>query len=283
MFISGKPRKHMNKNFFKKSILLSVALSVTIIGSDPKSFLGNFQQERLFTPLKSSKTLSPSAVLYSAYLSNIYETANLYAAGLNLDVFAKAVTGYLNLKKFKNLNPDNSILTIVDFNKSSCSKRMWIIDLQNATLLMNTWVAHGQGSGEDMAGQFSNIDSSHQSSLGFYITGEIYNGKHGHSLRLDGMDNGFNSNARSRDIVVHAAAYVSQQTINSTGRLGRSFGCPAVSPELAPEIINLLKNKTVFFINGADNKYDSKYLDQDFAATSLFPNADFQEPQPVIL
>ncbi len=273
----------MNKNFFKKSILLSVALSVTIIGSDPKSFLGNFQQESLFTPLKSNTTLSPSAVLYSAYLSNIYETADLYAAGLNLDVFAKAVTGYLNLKKFKNLNPDNSILTIVDFNKSSCSKRMWIIDLQNATLLMNTWVAHGQGSGEDMAGQFSNIDSSHQSSLGFYVTGEIYNGKHGRSLRLDGMDNGFNSNARSRDIVVHAAAYVSRQTINSTGRLGRSFGCPAVSPELAPQIMNLLKDKTVLFINGVSNNYGSKYLDQDFAANSLFPNADFQEPQPVIL
>jgi len=272
----------MNKNFFKKSILLSVALSVTIIGSDPKSMLG-FQQENTFTPVKSNVTLSPSAVLYSSYLSNVYETANLYAAGLNLDVFAKAVTGYLNLKKYKNINQDKSILTIVDFNKSSCNKRMWIIDLHNATLLLNTWVAHGQGSGEDMPNQFSNIDSSHQSSLGFYLTGEIYNGKHGRSLRLDGMDNGFNSNARSRDIVVHAADYVSQQVISSTGRLGRSFGCPAVSPELAPEIINLIKDKTVLFISGADNRYESKYLDQDFAANSLFPNADFAEPAPVIL
>lgn len=273
----------MNKNFFKKSILLSVALSVTIIGSDPKSFLGNFQPENIFTLLKSSKTLPPSAVLYSAYLSNIYETADLYAAGLNLDVFAKAVTGYLNLKKIKNLNTANSILTIVDFNKSSCCKRLWIIDLQNAKLLINTWVAHGQGSGEDMPNQFSNLDSSHQSSLGFYLTGEIYTGKHGRSLRLDGMDNGFNSNARSRDIVVHAADYVSQQVINSTGRLGRSFGCPAVSPELAPEIINLIKDKTVLFISGTNSSYDSKYLDQDFAANYLFPNADFQEPQQVIL
>ncbi|MGI4750735.1 MAG: murein L,D-transpeptidase catalytic domain family protein [Janthinobacterium lividum] len=273
----------MNKNFFKKSILLSVALSVTIIGSDPKSMLGNFQQENIITPVKSSKILSPSAVLYSSYLSNIYETANLYASGLKADVFAKAVTGYLNLKKFKNINQDKFILTIVDFNQSSCTKRLWIIDLQNATLLLNTWVAHGQGSGDDMPSQFSNIDSSHQSSLGFYLTGEIYNGKHGRSLRLDGMDNGFNSNARSRDIVVHAADYVSQQVISSTGRLGRSFGCPAVSPELAPQIINLLKDKTVLFINGLDNRYESKYLDQDFAANSLFPNADFQEPQQVIL
>ncbi|MGI4727144.1 MAG: murein L,D-transpeptidase catalytic domain family protein [Janthinobacterium lividum] len=273
----------MNKNFFKKSILLSVALSITIIGSDPKFLLGYSQQENTFTPVKSNNTLSPSAVLYSSYLSNVYETANLYAAGLNLDVFAKAVTGYLNLKKIKHLNQDNSILTIVDFNKSSCSKRMWIVDLQNAALLLNTWVAHGQGSGDDMANQFSNIDSSHQSSLGFYLTGEIYNGKHGRSLRLDGMDNGFNSNARARDIVVHAADYVSQQAINSTGHLGRSFGCPAVSPEMAPEVIKLIKNKTVLFINGADNRYESKYLDQDFAAGYLFPNADFAEPAPIIL
>lgn len=274
----------MNKNFFKKSILLSVALSVTIIGSDQKSMLGSFHQENTFSPVKSNLILSPSAVLYSSYLSNVYETANLYASGLNLDVFAKAVTGYLNLKKTKKINQDNSILTIVDFNKSSCSKRMWIIDLQNATLLLNTWVAHGQGSGDDMPNQFSNIDSSHQSSLGFYVTGEIYNGKHGRSLRLDGMDNGFNSNARSRDVVVHAADYVSQEVINSTGRLGRSFGCPAVSPELAPKIINLIKDKTVLFISGTDSRYESKYLDQDFAANSLFPNADFQDPAaPVIL
>ncbi|RYE36400.1 MAG: murein L,D-transpeptidase catalytic domain family protein [Sphingobacteriaceae bacterium] len=273
----------MNKNFFKKSVLLSVALSVTIISSDPKSMLPEFGQTAVFTPVKNSNTLSPSAVLYASYLTNVYETANLYAAGLNLDVFAKAVTGYLNLKKYKNLNQDKSILTIVDFNLASSSKRMWIIDLQNATLLFNTWVAHGQGSGDDMANQFSNVDSSHQSSLGFYVTGEVYNGKHGRSLRLDGMDSGFNSNARSRDIVVHAAGYVGQQIVSNTGRIGRSFGCPAVAPELAPEIISLIKDKTVFFISGNDNRYASKYLDQDFAANSLFPNADFPEPTPVIL
>ncbi|RYY20430.1 MAG: murein L,D-transpeptidase catalytic domain family protein [Sphingobacteriaceae bacterium] len=273
----------MNKNFFKKSVLLSVALSVTLIGSESKSLLPGFQQSELFMPAKSSTNLSPSANLYAAYLTNIYETADLYASGLNLNVFANAVTGYLNLKKYKNINQDKSILTIVDFSQPSSSKRMWIIDLQNATLLFNTWVAHGQGSGDDMASQFSNIDSSHQSSLGFYITGEIYNGKHGRSLRLDGMDNGFNSNARSRDIVVHAAGYVGQQIVASTGRIGRSFGCPAVSPELAPEIINLIKDKTVMFISGNDNRYASKYLDQDFAASTLFPNADFAEPAPVIL
>lgn len=267
----------MNRNFFKKSILLSAALSVTILGSNPKSLL-NFQSENSVS--LNTKTDSPSEILYSSYLNNIYQTANLYASGLNADVFYKAVTGYYNLKKTVGLSEDKPIITIVDFNQPSRNKRMWIIDLQSATLLMNTWVAHGQGSGDDMANQFSNIDSSHQSSLGFYLTGEIYTGKHGRSLRLDGMDADFNSNARPRDIVIHGADYVNQQTINNMGRLGRSFGCPAVSSELAASVINLIKDKTVLFINGADSRYSSKYLDQNLVADYLFPNANLQ-PEPL--
>jgi len=272
----------MKRKFFKKSILFSAALSVTILGSIPKSFL-NFGTKKTTANVALTKAASGSEVLYSAYLTNIYQTANLYASGLDASVFDKAVTGYYNLKKSSNVNNDKSIITIVDFNKPSHTKRMWIIDLQNATLLLNTWVAHGQGSGNDIPSQFSNIDSSHQSSLGFYVTGEIYTGKHGRSLRLDGMDANFNSNARSRDIVVHAADYVSQQTINSIGRLGRSFGCPAVAPELASTIINTIKNKTVLFINGTDNKYHSKYLDQNFAANYLFPGGKEHSPLQAML
>lgn len=264
----------MNKNFFKKSILLSAALSITVIGSNPNSVLNFKNLEKTVITVHSNKTFSASEILYSAYLTNIYETANLYATGLNAEVFYKAVTGFYNLKKNAPVRDDSSVITIVDFNQPSHSKRMWIIDLQNANLLMNTWVAHGQGSGEDMPNQFSNIDSSHQSSLGFYLTGEIYLGKHGRSLRLDGMDASFNSNARQRDIVIHGADYVSQQMINSCGRLGRSFGCPAVAPELTASIINLIKDKTVLFINGPDSRYNSKYLDQDFAANYLFPEAE---------
>ncbi len=108
-------------------------------------------------------------------------------------------------------------------------------------LVLNTWVAHGQGSGDDMANRFSNNNESHQSSLGFYLTDDVYIGKHGKSLRLDGLDNGINSAARARGIVVHAADYVCQNTINQIGRLGRSFGCPAVSPEVAQTVINTIK------------------------------------------
>ncbi|RYE20571.1 MAG: murein L,D-transpeptidase catalytic domain family protein [Sphingobacteriaceae bacterium] len=272
----------MNKNFFKKSILISTALSVIVIGSNPTPLI-KLGPETVVKNIFLNKTLSASQVLYSSYLTNIYETANLYASGLNADVFAKAVTGFYNLKKSAKLSDDKSIITIVDFNKSSCTKRMWIVDLQSATLLLNTWVAHGQGSGGDIADQFSNIDSSHQSSLGFYLTGEIYTGKHGRSLRLDGMDANFNSNARKRDIVVHAADYVGEKTIANTGRLGRSHGCPAVAPELAAFVIDQIKNKTVLFINGPDSKYNSKYLDQDFAANYLFPDAKLHDPQEAML
>ncbi|WP_299290350.1 murein L,D-transpeptidase catalytic domain family protein [uncultured Mucilaginibacter sp.] len=271
----------MNKNFFKKSILLSLALSVTIISTTLKTFTRSSQTN--FARAKQKSTLSPQELLYSTYLSKIYQTANLYAAGLNEDVFAKAVTGFYNLKNTTNLNDHNSIITIVDFTKSSCAKRMWIIDLQSGSLLLNTWVAHGQGSGDDMPNQFSNIDSSHQSSLGFYLTGEIYTGKHGRSLRLDGLDANFNTNARQRDIVIHGADYVSEQTIKNLGRLGRSFGCPAVAPELTQTIINLIKDKTVLYINGSDNRYSSKYLDQDLAANYLFPEAATHGPLQAML
>jgi len=162
---------------------------------------------------------------------------------------------------------------VVDFNKSSRSKRMWVIDLLNKKLLLNTWVAHGQGSGDDVATHFSDTNESHQSSLGFYVTDDIYFGKHGRSLRLDGMDAGFNSHARERAVVLHAADYVSQGTINTLGRLGRSFGCPAVSPLVIDYVINTLKGKTMIFINGSDSRYTSKYLNANLAANMALAGA----------
>ena len=148
---------------------------------------------------------------------------------------------------------------------------MWIVDLINKELVLNTWVAHGNGSGDDVANHFSNSNESHASSLGFYIADNVYNGKHGRSLHLDGMDAGFNDNARSRSIVVHAAPYVSQGAINHLGRLGRSEGCPAVSPKVIGKVISTIKGKTVLFINGNDNNYMSKYLDEDIAAHYVYP------------
>jgi len=212
--------------------------------------------------------------LLSKYIDNIYQSAHLQQSGLEMDVFKKAVTGFLNLKASNKVPQTASVLTVVDLAKSSHEKRMWIIDVINDELLMNTWVAHGHGSGDDMATMFSNRINSHQSSLGFYVTGEVYYGDNGRSLKLDGLDAGFNSNARERAIVVHGAPYVGEGTIGALGRLGRSYGCPAVPLADAEQVINTIKDKTVMFINGNDNRYFSKFLDEDQAAEYAFPKTN---------
>jgi len=201
---------------------------------------------------------------FASYVSDIYQTAGLKTSGLDYDVFQKAVTGYYNLKQNNKLAANSSVVTVVDFNKASTVKRMWIVDLLKKQLLLNTWVAHGQGSGDDLATQFSDKAESHQSSLGFYVTDDVYYGKHGRSLRLDGMDAGFNTNARSRAVVLHAAPYVCENTIKQLGRLGRSFGCPAVSPEVSNQIIDLIKGHNMLFVNSNLSGYSSKYLNESF-------------------
>lgn len=225
---------------------------------------------------------SSEKLLFFHYVNDIYEAASLAKAGLDSAVFEKAVTGYYNLKIANLLPVSSSILTIVDFTRASTTKRMWIVDLQKRKLLMNTWVAHGQGSGNNMADAFSNNEESHQSSLGFYITDDIYTGKHGKSLRLDGVDRGFNDKARERAIVLHGADYVNQNTIDQLGRLGRSFGCPAVSSNVVNQVIETVKNKNVLFINGNDSRYTSKYLDEDNAAKYAFADSSYNLVKDVL-
>jgi len=238
------------------------------------------------TSFKSTeKTTQPTQAIvtntldstYIKHVSTLYVAAHLKEAGLSLPVFEKALTGFYNLKKSGQLS-EKSILTIADFDQSSTKKRLYIIDIDKKEILLNTWVAHGQRSGDDQAINFSNVNDSYTSSLGFYVTGEIYRGVHGKSLKLDGMDCGFNDNARSRSIVVHGAPYVSTGTINALGRLGRSQGCPAVAPEVADQVINMIEDKTVLFINKSTEKYTSKYLNEvlaaNFAVDSMITQMD---------
>jgi hypothetical protein len=193
-------------------------------------------------------------------IQQIYDTAHLGQSGLSLSVFTKAATGFYNLKNAGKVSEGKSILSIADFDLKSREKRFWIVDLDQQKLILNTWVAHGTYSGGDQATDFSNTVESQKSSIGFYVTGETYRGKHGLSLRLDGMDEGFNSNARQRAIVVHGANYVSQHSIDLLGRLGRSQGCPAVPQELASTVVNTMEGGTVLFINASIPHYTSQYL-----------------------
>lgn len=190
------------------------------------------------------------------YISGIYSQIDFGKySKINYEVFNKAYRGYLNLKNAGKLSSDKEVLSVCDFSMASTESRLWIIDLAAKKVLFNTYVAHGAGSGEDFATSFSNKENSHQSSLGFYVTGETYNGEHGTSLRLDGQDHGFNDAAMERGIVVHAADYVSDRFVKGNDRLGRSWGCPAVPAKLSMPIINTIKEGTCLFIYAPEKKY----------------------------
>ena len=164
----------------------------------------------------------------------------------SLESFKIAYEGYENLKSQHKL--ENNILTIIDFSLSSKKKRLWVIDMESNVVLFHSLVAHGMNSGEEFATNFSNKSESYKSSLGFYLTGEIYQGKHGSSLRLDGIEKGVNDNARNRAIVIHGADYVSENFIKNYGRLGRSQGCPALPINITSKVISKIKDKSVLFI-----------------------------------
>ncbi|MBK0402828.1 murein L,D-transpeptidase catalytic domain family protein [Adhaeribacter sp. BT258] len=194
-------------------------------------------------------------------INNTYTGLHLQQAGLDYEVFRKALIGYYNLKR--NNQPHTvkkSVLSIIDFNKASSENRLWIIDLKSKKLLYKTLVAHGKNSGENFARRFSNVPQSEQSSLGFYITRQTYFGKHGLSLKIDGIDKGFNTNAMQRAIVIHGASYVSKSFVAQHGRLGRSQGCPALPVAQTKEIIQTIKDNSAIFIAGPEPKYDSPYL-----------------------
>ena len=167
--------------------------------------------------------------------------------------FIAAFEGYEQLKQQGKI--ENEILTIVDFSLSSSQERMWVIDMKTQKVILKSLVSHGRNSGSEFATDFSNANESFKSSLGFYVTGETYTGKHGLSLRLDGMEYGINDNARNRAVVVHGADYVSKSFIKNTGRLGRSQGCPAVPYEVHKELIQTIKGKSCIFIYHPSRSY----------------------------
>ena len=174
----------------------------------------------------------------------------------NMETFIKAYEGYSALENQGKVK--NNILTIVDFSFSSTKERMWVIDMENKKVVLQTLVSHGMNSGTEYAKSFSNQNESFKSSLGFFITGETYNGKHGISLKLDGQEYGLNDNARERAVVVHGADYVSKKLANRQGYIGRSQGCPAVAPAVAKKLINTIKNKSVLFIYHPTRMYVNK-------------------------
>src|SRR6185312_333914 len=185
---------------------------------------------------------------------SIYDDMSLEDSGLSRKAFVYAWTGYYKLRK-KGLLHRSNILSICDFSQSSSQQRLYIIDVRNRRLLYRTYVAHGINSGSEFANNFSNRDESGKSSLGFYITTTTYMGINGLSLRIDGMDKGFNDHAARRAIVIHGASYVSTRILRKYGMMGTTYGCPAVPDEMNSQIIPVVKNGTCWFIYYPSKKY----------------------------
>ena len=202
-------------------------------------------QKKSVSGITSTDTLNPGKKLYMAL--------GLAAKGLQWETFSKAWNGFTRLTEDGLIK--NPLLSIVDMSQPSFKKRLYIIDMVANKLVINTLVAHGRNSGEAMASNFSNKPESLQSSLGFYLTGETYEGNNGYSMRLKGLEKGFNDQAESRAIVMHGAPYVNESFAQKMGRIGRSWGCPAVSLEEHQQIINLIKNGSCLFVFAPQKQY----------------------------
>ncbi|UIR57783.1 murein L,D-transpeptidase catalytic domain family protein [Sphingobacterium sp. SRCM116780] len=180
-------------------------------------------------------------------VDSLYENMNLSNV-VNYKAFKEAMEGY-RLLPAKN----KDIITIIDFTLASTEKRLVVLDLKNEKVLFHSLVSHGKNSGDNYATSFSNRPESFQSSLGFYVTENTYQGENGYSLVLNGLEKGFNDQAKARAVVIHGADYCSLNVVDILGRLGRSYGCPALPRELSRPIINTIKDGSLLFIY-ADNK-----------------------------
>ena len=192
---------------------------------------------------------------YEQQLHNLYTECELNDK-LEFTVFKQALAGYNSLEL-----SNKKILSIIDFSKPSTEERLFIIDLENPKLLLQTLVAHGKNSGFMNATRFSNRSGSHKSSLGFYRTGTTYVGRRGYSLKLEGLEKGINDNARRRGIVIHGANYVNDKFVTGkNSMLGRSWGCPAVSNKLNKKIIELLKGGSCLYIYAENEDYHNRSM-----------------------
>jgi L,D-transpeptidase-like protein len=182
-------------------------------------------------------------------------------AGLNASVFAMAMDAASCAIRSGGIGQPQT-LSVIDYSRPSTQPRLWVFELPSRRLLYRELVAHGEGSGENLATAFSNDPDSHRSSLGLFLTGDTYVGKNGYSMRLDGLEDGINDRARERAIVMHGASYVSDDFARIHGRLGRSWGCPALREGVARDVIDRVKGGGLLFVYYPDPAWleSSKYL-----------------------
>ncbi|EJN31544.1 murein L,D-transpeptidase catalytic domain family protein [Pseudomonas sp. WJP1] len=205
--------------------------------------------------------LLTSAFLPSAYADSLEVALAKAAPNANAKVIALAVRA-TQCTRTQGAAPAQR-LAVIDYSLPSTEQRLWVFDLKKRKLLFHELVAHGRNSGENMATQFSNQNESFATSLGLYRTQQSYVGQNGYSLRMEGLEPGFNDNAFDRAIVIHGAPYVSPVLARANGRIGRSLGCPAVRPAIAHRLIDSMKDGQLLF---------SYYPDQRWLKSSSYIN-----------
>jgi hypothetical protein len=182
------------------------------------------------------------------------------APGLRPDVLRLALDAS-GRASAEGLVPRPELLTVIDYSIASTEPRLWVFDIARQKLLFHELVAHGKNSGGNIPDRFSNIEGSLQTSLGLFVTAGTYVGSNGYSLRMKGLEKGVNDRAWSRAIVMHGAPYVSRSAIKALGRLGKSWGCPALRPEISRTLIDTIKDGSPIF---------AYYPEQTWLASSRF-------------
>jgi len=221
------------------------------------AFILSFCPPPITTCQASESSTEEPAATFEQYVQSLYGTIELKKRGFDLDLFRYALIGYFNLKK-KDAIKKEGIISIIDFRKSCNESRFYVIDLARQKVLYQTLVAHGRHSGDIYTRYFSNKPGSLKSSLGFFVTGDTYNGEYGYSLYLYGLDGSFNDKAKARGIVIHGAPYVTRSFVKEYGKIGRSQGCPALPAGLHINIINTIMGGTCLFQFYDDKMYLQK-------------------------
>lgn len=241
----------------KTILFLCTASSLVFL---PQGIVGNKSKDHGINPLMVfADTDIPDSTEIKKNL--IYDSLKLEKLGLKKEAFEYAFDGYQALLE-KGVIRKKGIITICDFSQSSKRKRLYLINLDDYKLLMNTYVAHGKNSGNEYATRFSNKPESNQSSLGFYLTKKTYYGEFGLALTISGLEQGINDKAERRKIVVHGSDYVGGSYLRYSRKTGRSFGCPAIPKNISTKLIHTIKNGTCLFIYHPTEKYltNSKIL-----------------------
>lgn len=227
----------------KVKYLLAIFVLLGIVGWGPFSFFGYEEV--------------PGA---EKWINKEIQTLGAQAQNLNPKILKLSLKAYQKARKEGVAQKD--VLTIIDYSMPSSQSRLWVIDLNKHKVVMNTHVAHGKNSGDAKAVSFSNQPKSLKSSVGVFVTDEVYSGNHGSSLRIKGLERGINDNVYRRSVVFHGASYVSDKIANANGKVGRSFGCMAVSQNKIKPLINVIKGKSVVFAYYPDKNWlkNSRFL-----------------------